>query len=94
MEQQKKRKAAYGLISCLRFIFRQMWYTNRFMVPCVLLLAPVMVMASYLAVLLSTNVVAAVMRMDAPAQVACTIALLSVRLALSLCMEVTLQFLL
>lgn len=86
MEQQKKR-SAYGLVSCLRFIFGQMRYTNRFMAPCVLLLAPVTVAAAYLAVLLSTNVVAAVTRMDAPAQIAGTIALLSAVLALALCAE-------
>ena len=57
------------------------------MAPCVLLLAPVTVAAAYLAVLLSTNVVAAVTRMDAPAQIAGTIALLSAVLALALCAE-------
>ncbi len=91
MEQQKKQKAVYGFVGCLRFIFSQMQHMNRFSVPCLLLLAPATVAASYLAVLLSTNVVKAVTRLDAPAQIIGMIALLSAGLILAHCTKTLLQ---
>ncbi|MBE6936628.1 MAG: ATP-binding cassette domain-containing protein [Ruminococcaceae bacterium] len=73
----QKKNTKYRLPGVIRFVFQIMRATNRNMTFCVLGLAPVSVLVSYLLVLLSREVVAVVGRQAAPLEIISTILFLS-----------------